>query len=257
MSIAHQAAFWRRNVHEFTDAYPEFSGLADGFIAWSALLKRLYGEHSAFEVSTAERVRTKIGIMADDLENYHNLTDTLDFVYHMAVVGSLREEGVVSFLSVAKASFRKAFKGSAELPLRMLERFDFYFRFLKNGKGTGAYKTCDEFQAFYDGEASLPAALKCLADHLPSATAKEDYAPSKYLFYVADYASILGKASTKQAAIDPLLPEIARTAGARRAQWEDLVQTMMRPLGLSAKASINPYVFPNWTVRMLRQKKTV
>jgi len=257
MSIEYQAAFWRRNVHDFADAYPAFSDLADGFAAWTALLKRLYDDYPAFEVSTAERVQTKIGIMADDLENYHNLTDTLDFIHHMAVVGSLREEGAVSFLSVRKASFAKAFKGSAAFPLQMLERHGFYFRFMKGGKEAGAYRTCDEFQAFYDGEASLPAALKCLAEHLPEATAKEDYLPAKYLFHVADYPSILGKASTKQADIDPLLPPILRTAGTKRAQWEALVKALTGGLGLSAKASVNPYVFPNWTVRMLRRNRTV
>lgn len=257
MSIECQAAFWRRNVHDDSDAYAEFSELSDGFAAWSALLKRVYDDYPAFEVSTAEQVRTKIGIMADDLENYHNLTDTLDLLFHMAVVGSIEEEGAVSFLSVPKSSLKKAFKGSTAFPLEMLERHDFYFRFAKGGKETGSYKTCDEFRVFYDGEASLPAALKCLADHLPNVTAKEDYVPSKYLFYVADYASILGKASTKQADIHPLMPPIVRTAGARRAQWEAIVQALTDRMGLAVKASINPYVFPNWTVKMLRRNRTV
>lgn len=257
MSIAMQATFWRRNVQDYVDSEGEYAMFSEGFAAFSGLLRRMYDEHAVFEVSTAEPVPTKIGIAANDLEDYHNLTDALDFLYHAAASGTAVEEGAASCLRVPKADFKRAFKGSATLPMAMLERFDFYFRYEKGGRETAAYKACDTFALYHDGGASLPAALKCFVDRLPAATAKEDYLPTKNLFYVADYGSALWRESTKQQDIDPLREGILRTAGSQAALWQAVAGAMGERFGLTARASINPYVFPHWDVRFLRGKKTV
>ena len=98
MSIQYQADFWLRNVHNFDPE--EFSTeqlfsdeLIEGFQEFSSLLRRIYSDYQSFEISTVEPVLTKIGIMSDDLDNYHNLTDTINFFYKIASLGELQSDG--------------------------------------------------------------------------------------------------------------------------------------------------------------------
>lgn len=258
MSIKQQATFWLKNVNDYTGELGDSLALADGYRAFSGLMKTIYGDYHSYEISTAESVRTKIGIMADDLENYHNLTDTVDCLYQMAVMGILSEEGNVSYLEIEKAGFKKAFKGSVTFPFQMLENYGFYFRYLKNGNETSAYKNCDKFCLFYDNDAELIPAMKYISDVLPDINAKDDYIGKKnLLFSISDFGSILLKSSTKQTDISPLKQGIINTAGDKGELWRDIAGRFINDMKLTARAYINPYVFPNWTIKFVYKKKTI
>ena len=257
MSIELQANFWLQNVNDYARAGDERDALADGFRQFSALLREIFGDYASFEVSAAESIVTKIGIMADDLENYHILTETLDCLYQMAALGAPGEEGGVRYLNVKKADLRREFKGSATFPLQMLERHGFSYRFLKGEREARDYKSCDALYLFYEGGAELIPAMKALADSLPDTTAKEDYAAKRFLFYMADYECSQRGASANQTAVSPLKPGILGTAGEKGALWREIAGELYGRWNLDCKASINPYVFPNWTVKFLRKKRTI
>jgi hypothetical protein len=81
ISIQTQAEFWRKSVCDVSprvEAYMKqtISDSEDylrGLHAYSDLLRDIYSGYTLFEVSKAESVMTKIGILADDLENYNTL----------------------------------------------------------------------------------------------------------------------------------------------------------------------------------------
>jgi len=258
MSIKQQAVFWLNNVNDFTGKTGDSPGLADGYREFSDLMKSIYGDYHSYEISTAEKVWTKIGIMADDLENYHNLTDTIDCLYQMTVIGILREEGYVSYLDIEKAGFRKLFKGTVTFPFQMLENYGFYFKYLKNRNETSTYRNCDNFLLFNDTSNELMPAMKYICSVLPELNAKEDYIGKKnLLFSISDFESILLKSSTKQTDISPLKQGIIKTAGDKGELWCDLAERLLSDIKLTARAYINPYVFPNWTVKFIYKKKTI
>ena len=258
MSIRRQAMFWLRNVNDYTGESGNFPALDGGYRALSNLIKTIYGDYQSYEISTVESVRTKIGIMSDDLENYHNLTDTVDCLYQMAVSGVLCEESGSSYLETEKAVFKKAFKGSVTFPFQMLEKYGFYFKYHKNGNETSAYKNCDRFCLFSDVNIELIPAMKRIVCSSPELDAKDDYAGKKsQLFSMADFESILLQNSTKQANISPLRQGILNTAGEKGEIWRGIAESFIGGMKLTSKACINPYVFPNWTVKFIYKKKTI
>ena len=258
MSIKQQAMFWFKNVNDYTGEHGDAPALDDGYRAFSGLMKTIYLDYRSYETSTAERVLTKIGIMADDLENYHNLTDTVECLYQMAAMGILSEEGSVSYLEIEKAVFKKAFKGSVTFPFQMLEKYGFYFRYLKNGNDTSAYKSCDRFCLFCDANNEMIPAVKFICNAIPNLEAKEDYIGKKStLFGISDFKSIFGKGSTKQNDVTSLEQGFVNAAGDKGELWRTIAGRFIDDMKLTAKASINPYVFPNWTVKFLYQRKTV
>lgn len=258
MSIENQATFWLRNVNDYDGEQGDYPPLSDGYRAFSNLMKKIYGDYRSYETSTAERVRTKIGIMADDLENYHNLTETVDCLYQMVAIGVLCEEGSVNYLEITKSEFKKAFKGSVTFPSQILENHGFYFKYFKNGKEAAAYKNCDIFHLLNDNSAKIMSAMKYICDSLPDMNAKDDYISKRnLLFSIADFNTILQKESTKQLDINPMKPGILRTAGAKSEIWYEITEMLVNEMKLTVRAYINPYVFPNWTVKFLCRKKTI
>lgn len=257
MSIQHQAGFWLRNINGYV-GYSDSHPLAEGFRAFSDLMKTIFSDYRSYETSTAERVQTKIGISADDLENYHNLTETVDCLYQMTVLGVLAEEGESGYLEIEKAMFSKAFKGSVTFPFQMLEKYGFYFSHFKNGIETHAYKNCDKFYLFSETGTGLIPAMKHINNALPDLDAKEDYIGKKnLLFSMSDFESILLKNSTKQTDMSPLRQSILNVAGDKNELWHKIVDSFISGMKLTSKAYINPYVFPNWTVKFMSEKKTV
>ncbi|WP_186422335.1 hypothetical protein [Lacrimispora celerecrescens] len=104
MSIENQAVFYLRNVcdydHNIKSEALLTESVTNGFSEFSSLLRTIYQDWRSYETSTVPSERTKIGIMTDDLENYHNLTYTLDFLFAVAVAGELIAEGETPYISV-------------------------------------------------------------------------------------------------------------------------------------------------------------
>jgi len=256
MSIEKQATFYLRNVCDYDASIPSGIQLTDtdieGFAQFSSLLRGLYGDWRAFETSTVPSQPTKIGIMTDDLENYHNLTDTLAFLYAIAVTGELRDDAAAPFLRVEKAALKTAYKKSAALPLSMLEAHGFSFTYFKRDKATADYKACDAFHAAYEKGDWLIASIALLARRLTDMEKNKDL-PPQVAFMLADYHFIL----TGRVNQHPGQKSIVNTLGPIGGLWEALVPIMQQEAGLDAYISLNPYVFPNRTITFKQGKKTV
>ena len=250
------------NVHDYSKtSMEEKLGNAalplEGFEEFSRLLKNIYSDYASYEISTTEKAKTKIGIMADDLENYHNLTNTLSCIYKMALLGHLHFEGEISRLTVNKAAFKKEYKKSVTFPFRMLEKYAFYFKYYKGDREVNTYSLCTAFDIYYDNCGSVMEALKILSERMPAVNVKEDYGTAETLFNLADYPSIVLDASTKRKDKKPQQPEILRTAGPREELWLKIVSTLEGACGLSTDISLNAFVFPHWAVKFIDKKRTV
>lgn len=186
MSIEYQAMFWMRNVCESDyNVIQQENNLNDSIIEglseFSNLLRNIYSDYRSFEVSTAESVLTKIGIMADDLENYHNLTETIDCLYSIAKVGILQVDGMNSYLTVPKDIFKKEFKKSVALPFEILENHSFYFRYYKKEKEVSSYKLCDKFNIYYDNNNFMMSSLKYFVENITFKKCQGRLCTNKYI----------------------------------------------------------------------------
>ncbi|MEL7657849.1 MAG: hypothetical protein AAGU75_18300, partial [Bacillota bacterium] len=261
MSIEYQAMFWLRNVCEsdlenIQQKSNIENSIVDGLRGFSRLLKNIYGDYRSFEVSTAESVPTKIGIMTDDLENYHHLTETVDCLYSIAEIGIL-VDSVNSHLTVHKNLFKKEFKKSTAFPFEMLEKHSFYFRYYRNGKEVPSYRQCDTFNVYYNNNNFLIPAMKYFAENIAVKTVKEDYAETRAIFYIADYDSALLNKTTKRKELYPERFGISKTLGSHGGLWSLITNTLCDELKMCHDISLNPYVFPCWKIKFLYAKKTV
>lgn len=262
MSIETQANFWLRNITAAdTEAIRRECGFDDGIIgalnSFTILLRGIYTDYTSFEVSSAGHVPTKIGIMADDLENYHNLTDTLDCLYAIVRTGVLRTQGAVSFLEVKKADLKAQFRKNAALPFGILEKNSFYPEFYRNGKKVPTYRQCNEFCVHYEDSDTMLSALKQFVMRITPKNVKEDYAPEKVLFYTADYESVfLGKTTLRREICHQRLG-IDSTLGTQCELWRHICGVIQENLELGYDVCINPYVFPNWNFKFIKKRKTV
>ncbi len=256
MSIENQATFYFRNVCDYNPSIKSDIALTDfmvrGFTEFSALLRTIYQDWKSYEISTIPSEQTKIGIMADDLENYHNLTDTLDCLYAIATVGELCSEGEFPYLFAGKSLFKSAYKKSVTFSFGMLRKYGFCFKYYKGDKETEDYKRCDSFRIYYENSKYLIEAIKFAADRLMHLEKKKEM-PEKVAFMLSDYYFIL----TGQINQNPLQESILKTLGSLNGLWKQIVRAVQDDCGLVADSSFNPYVFPNRVVTYKRGKKTI
>lgn len=256
MSIETQAIFYMRNVYDYDPGiecdFTVTDSLKSGFTQFSSLLRTIYEDWHSYEVSNATSEPTKIGIMTDDLENYHNLTYTVDCLYAIALAGEICSEGSVKYLRIPKHIFKGVFKKSVTLPFCMLEKYGFGFVYYKDDKKVSEYKRCNSFHAFYENGADLIEAIKFIADRLTQIERKKEM-PERVAFMLADYYFIM-TGSINQ---NPLQEGVLKTIGAAASLWKKIVTILQNEYDLIADSSFNPYVFPNRTVTFRKNKKTV
>lgn len=256
MSIENQATFYHRNVCDYQSSIKSDFTLSEaviaGFNEYSDLLRTIYQDFRSYEISTVPSERTKIGIMTDDLENYHNLTYTLDCLFVVATAGELCSEGETQYLSVQKALFKNEYKKSVTFPFEMLEKYGFYFNYFKGEKAVDEYKRCDGFHVYYENGRYLVESIKFIARQLSEQEKKKEMSP-KVAFMLADYDFIF----TGNVNQNPMQQSILNTLGALSEIWEALVRVMQDECGFVADSSFNPYVFPNRTVTFKKNKKTI
>lgn len=196
MSIKNQATFWLKNVCDFNITGHNFADeTIEGFHAFSTLMRNIYEDYKSFEISTKGDAITKIGIAENDLENYHNLTETVDCLYKMSAVGELDICGEETCLKIEKAVFKTKFKKPVAFCFSMLEKHGFYFVFYKNENEVKEYKQCNTFCLYYDNNNSLIPSMKILADTLAKQTTKTDLS-NGLAFFIADYENIFRGAKT-------------------------------------------------------------
>ena len=256
MSIENQATFYYRNVCDYDPNIKSEAALTEsiiaGFAEFSDLLRTIYQDWRSYEISTVPSERTKIGIMTDDLENYHNLTYTLDCLFAIATDGELCSKGEVQYLNVNKSLFKNDYKKSVALPFEMLEKYGFCFIYYKGDKEAVDYKRCDRFDVYYENGSSLIEVMKFIADRLTGMEKKKEMVP-KVAFMLADYYFIL----TGNINQNPTQESVLKTLGSLCGFWEELVRAAEDECGLVADSSFNPYVFPNRTVTFKKGKKSI
>ena len=256
MSIKNQATFYLRNVCDYEPTIKSAVALPEsviaGFTEYSDLLRTIYQDWRSYEISTVPSERTKIGIMTDDLENYHNLTYTLDCLFAIATVGELRSEGETQYLSVQKSLFKNEYKKSVMFPFEMLEKHGFYFSYLKGEKKADDYKRCDSFHVYYENGGHLTQAMKFIAHRLTEQERKKEM-PAKVAFMLADYHFIL----TENINQNPAQKSVLNTLGTLGKLWGELVRVMQDECGLVADSWFQSYVFPNRTITFRQNKKTI
>lgn len=261
MSIQSQALFWKSCVCDITDSSIQQSGisheLAAGMDAYSDFLRTMYADYEAFEFSTEESIQTKIGIKKDDLENYHNLTDTALCLYSIAYAGKVEQDGTNAFLLVDKAAFKQVFKKPAQKFFQLLTKYQFAFHFLKQGKPAKSYASADAFEVYYPSNPALVHAIKYLNDHLPQTDVKKDYAPATTIFLMADYDTMIMGRSTSRSGFSPVHPSILNILANQQQIWKKTVGRLCEEVGLQTDVSVNTYVFPNWIVKFIHQKRTI
>ena len=256
MSIESQATFYYHNVCDYDPNIKSDVILSEstilGFTEFSNILRTIYQDWRSYEMSTVQSERTKIGIMTDDLENYHNLTYTLDCLFAIALVGELCSEGEVQYLNVNKLFFKNNYKKSVKLPFEMLEKYGFYFDYYKGDKEVDGYKHCDCFHTYYENGSTLIGAMSFIADRMTEIERKKEK-PDKVAFMLADYHFILTGVANQNLTQKSIL----KTLGSLSGLWEELVCVIKDECGLVAEFSFNPYVFPNRTVAFKQNKKTI
>ncbi len=256
MSIEKQATFYLRNVCDYEPSIKCDINLSDslvrGFAQFSELLRTIYSDWRSYEISGVPSVRTKIGIMSDDLENYHNLTYMIDCLFAIAAVGEFYTEGTTGYLRVNKVLFKSAYKKSVAFPFIMLNKYGFFFVFYKNDKETTEYKYADCFDIYYENGSSLIEAISFIAKRVSGFEKKKEM-PPKVAFMLSDYDFIL----TGNVNVDCTKDRIKNTLGQYSDLWIELVRVMRNECGLTPETSFNPYVFPNRTITFKRGKKTV
>lgn len=256
MSIESQASFYQRNVCDYDNSItmdpPISESMIHGFHLFSNLLRTIYADWRSYEISTVESVKTKIGIMTDDLENYHNLTYTLDCLYAIATVGELAYEDGREYLKVDKQLFKALYKKSIDFPFRMLETYGFYFSYFKGHSKTGEYKRCDCFHVYHEKKTPLLEAMACLAQLLSKQEVRKEI-PKKVAFMLADYQYIFtGKINT-----DPLQESMINTLGPISKLWRRIETVLHKECNLKIELSFNPFVFPNKTITFKHNKKSI
>jgi hypothetical protein len=256
MSIESQATFYFRNVCDYTPTIKSESILTEsiitGFAEFSNLLRTIYQDWRSYETSTLPSERTKIGIMTDDLENYHNLTDTLDCLFSIATVGQLCSKGEVQYLDVDKLLFKNDYKKTVAFPFEMLEKYGFYFRYFKSANEAADYKRCDRFHFYFANGSSIIEAAKFIANRLNEMEKKKEI-PPKVAFMLADYYYIL----TGTVNQNPTQDSILATLGSLSGLYKELVRAAQDECGFVADSVFNPYVFPNRTITFKQKQKTI
>ncbi len=256
MSIENQATFLFNNVCDYEPNIPSdlalTESLKDGFAEFSNLLKTIYKDYHSYEISTVPSEPTKIGIMTDDLENYHNLTDTVDCLYGMAKVGKICLKDEKQYLIVDKKQLKTEFKKSMTFPLKMLETYCFHMKYYKNDKIVDDYKRCDHFELYYENGYSIFEAMTFIASRLKEIP-RNKHMPDKVAFMLADYYFVL----TEQINQDPLQNSNLQTLGERKQIYMDMISQILESDKYTVNVSLQPYVFPNRMVKIKQGKKTV
>ncbi len=267
MSIQRQADFWYRNVCDVSAAAKEFikksvvdsEELLDGLAEYAELLRNIYKNYTAFEVSKVESQMTKIGILADDLDNYHNLTNTGACLFGLAKSGELRREEVVSYLRINKALFRTYFKKPPAFYFDLLQQYGFYYMFYKNEKQVKTVGSSDTIDLYYEGRGSgsVLYAMKYLSDYVAEKDSKDVILPTLTAFLFADCDSLLLDINTNNKPMYTLPQTVLNCVGNKRELLSELVSRYCGESKLNIHLVINTYVFPNWTIKFKLQKKTI
>lgn len=251
LSFEERADFLKRNICGFPEklkaeavASADGEAVIEGLRYFRELLAEIFDDTASY-------------LVPDALDSYHNLTNTILFLYMAGTHGELGCEGGKWQLCIDKSMIRKYFKKPAAFYLDVLQNYGFFFEYMKDGHLVDTYKACTSVCMYNDNSSSLALALKYLCGKIPSVDSRKDYALQADLFAKADFSAILLESSMKRQDIDLLRADILRTLGAYSGLWEELVNALINEYGLTTNCSYWSYCTPQWGIHFKRKSKTV
>ncbi len=265
MSIQSQAEFWFRNVCDVSKPAedivckeaPDKDALLEGMQAYSDLLREIYTNYFVFEVSTVERVMTKIGIWADDLDNYHNMTNLGKCLLDISRASELKKDGLAYCLYVDKTLFKKYFKKPPTFYFNLMQQYGFYFLFYKNEKKVSNYSGSDVMEHYNENHNSLLYAMWYFSKRVAEKDSKDVVIPSATAFLLADYDTLCFGSRTNKEIMYDLPQPVLNCVGDKRDMIIQLVSKFCGESKLRIDLTINTYVFPNWIIKFKQGKKTI
>ncbi len=251
ISFEKRAEFLRLNVCDFpvdltanrikhVDAEQIVEGLRDV----RQLLIEIYSDTVAYRAE-------------DPLESYHNLTNTILFLYVAGITGELESEGDRWCTRVDKSKFKKQFKKPPSFQFEVLSNYGFYFEYFKNRKEVDTYKSCDTFIIHYENSSCFALAIKYLLDRMPIVDNKKDYALVTDLFSKADFAGTLLQESIKRQDISPVREDIMRSTGNSKELWKEISTILNGKYMLKAKCNLWSYCSPHWIIHFMNKSKAI
>jgi hypothetical protein len=262
MSIRTQAEFWRKSVCDISprlethimQTVPDSEDLLRGLRTYSELLREIYAHYTLFEVSKAESIMTKIGILAGDLENYNTLRNVADCLMALAKSGEVVAQGAECSLRVNKASFKTQFKKPSKPFFEWLEQFGFGILFYKNGNETKNYGGCESIEILYEDCPPLLFAMRYVAENITDEKGKDKLSPVWKAFSFADFEALCGSPET---ALYDLPQNVLNCAGENKVYLEQFISEYVGEEKAEINLTLQPYVFPCWNVIFKQGKRNL
>lgn len=237
-----RARFMRNNVMELSRDIAQGFTPADcrGFESFRRLLLEIYAAPDAFPGE-------------DPLERFHDLSySTQLFFSALATAGEAAENGEA--LYVTKKDFKQAYKKPGLAPFAVLPSFGVRFAFTKKGQPVDSFGACDAFLVDFPRGEGIAAALKHMAAHYAGVDHKREYAEALVMLGKADFDRLaLGRPALREE-IDPLRPDILRSAGASASLYEELIR-QGQSLGFTSQCYLQRYANPTWNVNLYEGRK--
>jgi hypothetical protein len=262
MSIQTQAAFCLGSVCDVSPRLESYikqntadsEDLLRGLRAYSELLRGIYSQYTLFEVSKAESVMTKIGRLADDLENYNTLRNMIECLMALAKSGEVVTQGAECFLRVDKASFKTQFKKPPKSFFEWLEYFGFGILFYKNGNEVKSYAGSDSMEIIYEDCPPLLFAMRYVAENITDEKCKDKLSPVWKAFSFANFDILVGSPET---ALYDLPQNVLDCAGENKVYLEQFISEFVGEGKAEINLTLQPYVFPCWNVIFKQGKRNL
>jgi hypothetical protein len=233
---------------------PDSEDLLCGLHAYSDLLREIYSQYTLFEVSKAKSVMTKIGILADDLENYNTLRNMAECLMAFFKSGEMISQGAEYSLRVDKVSFKTLFKKPPKLYLEWMEHFWFSIIFYKKDSEVKAYTGSDSMEILYEDCPPLLFAMKYIAENMTDEKGKDKLSPMWKAFCFADFDALCGEPETAKY---DLPQNVLCCAGDKKIYLENFISEFVGEGKAEIILTLQPYVFPCWNVIFKQGKRNV
>lgn len=236
-SIYMQAMFWYKNIDNKNNSISE-------------LLENIYLDYYNFERFEQSEERSKSGANINNLKNYQELTNTLDLLYSISVLGDVAIIGNDSCLVVDKLILKNHYKNNIKNSIDYLTEYGFEFLYFNEETAVDNLLKANKLVVYFTNNSSLIFELSDCAKVISSKRLLKDQAYNEFLFYMNDINGSL--------LFDDLLDErILNTIGKYYDTWSKLVNEFSRVTNFNFTINLHPYVSPFYSIAFYIKKKKV
>lgn len=216
--------------------------LIQGFVDLRELLIDIYKDKDHYRGET-------------DLEGYHNLTNTVQFLYNLPKAGILKQAGGRYYYTCDKSELKKFYKNTYQ-PFKVLEHYDICFTYRKGDKEVAEYRNCQAFEVHFGASDNMALALATLSKSANSVDPKKEYGDGFTMFCRTDYNRMVLNQNSERENVDILQENIIRTTAGKQELYIQLVKKLL-PLPLNRLAYLNRYCCPFWNINFMIRKVLV